>query len=186
MQTLIVENRADVDNAVAACIFQTDLGWFGLRGTENGLTALTFGHAGRTDVVRVLRQDAEEGDLPRWMEHAVELLQQFSRGESVDLTEIPLDISHRTPFERRVREQLARIGYGQTISYGELAAAAGKPGAARAVGTVMSKNPVPLVIPCHRVLAAGGKLGGYSAPSGLAMKRRLLDMESLACGQSRE
>jgi methylated-DNA-[protein]-cysteine S-methyltransferase len=76
-----------------------------------------------------------------------------------------------------VRDQLRRIGYAKSISYGELASLAGAPGAARAVGNIMAKNPLPLVIPCHRVLAAGGRIGGFSAPAGTEMKRHLLRME---------
>ena len=76
-------------------------------------------------------------------------------------------------------EACQRIPRGETLSYGELAAKVGNPGAARAVGTVMSSNPLPLVIPCHRVLGAGGCLGGYSARQGVAMKRRLLEMEGV-------
>ncbi len=71
-----------------------------------------------------------------------------------------------------------RIPWGQTRSYAQLAAVAGRPGAARAVGSVMAKNRVPLVVPCHRVIASSGQLGGYSAPQGLSLKRRLLAMES--------
>ena len=121
---------------------------------------------------------AVDRETPWWVDHAVNILQQYAAGEPVNLNEVPLDLAGATPFEKRVREQLARIGYGQTISYGELAMQSGSPGAARAVGSVMARNPVPLLIACHRVLGAGGKLGGYSAPSGLEMKKRLLKMEN--------
>ncbi|HWL09805.1 MAG TPA: methylated-DNA--[protein]-cysteine S-methyltransferase [Planctomicrobium sp.] len=160
-------------------VFKTDLGWVGFIGTEQGLVSLTFGQGSRQETLDTLKAvSVSRTGLPDWMDDARELLTAYARGESVDISQIPLNITHRTPFEKRVREQLLRIGYGQTISYGELAAAAGKPRAARAVGTVMSRNPIPLVIPCHRVLGAQGKLGGYSAPSGLEMKRRLLQLES--------
>ncbi|UCD24415.1 MAG: methylated-DNA--[protein]-cysteine S-methyltransferase [Gemmatimonadota bacterium] len=82
-------------------------------------------------------------------------------------------------FYRRVWHELGRIPYGHTISYGELARRVGKPKAARAVGTANGKNPIPIVIPCHRVVAAGGKLGGYGG--GLPLKRRLLDLEAAHC-----
>ena len=87
---------------------------------------------------------------------------------------LPL-VEPRSAFERRVREAMLRIPYGETASYGELAAAIGSPGAARAVGTVCARNPVPIVVPCHRVLGAGGRIGGYLG--GTDMKRWLLDFE---------
>jgi methylated-DNA-[protein]-cysteine S-methyltransferase len=81
----------------------------------------------------------------------------------------------RFAFRRRVLGELAKVRFGHTLSYGELARRAGSPGAARAVGGVMAKNPIPLVVPCHRVLAAGGKIGGFTG--GLGLKRALLDLE---------
>jgi methylated-DNA-[protein]-cysteine S-methyltransferase len=159
-------------------VFPSELGWIGLTGNKMGLTQLAFGYENGDDVpVAAKLTTSADPKLPRWMEAAVSLLKAYAAGEPVDLGEIPLAIEHRTPFEKRVREQLRRIGYGKTISYGALAIAAGAPGAARAVGNIMAKNPLPLVIPCHRVLAAGGRLGGFSAPAGTEMKRHLLRME---------
>jgi methylated-DNA-[protein]-cysteine S-methyltransferase len=89
--------------------------------------------------------------------------------------ETRLDWSLVTGFPRRVLGELAKVRFGHTLSYGELARRAGSPGAARAVGGVMAKNPIPLVVPCHRVLAAGGKIGGFTG--GLGLKRALLDLE---------
>jgi methylated-DNA-[protein]-cysteine S-methyltransferase len=92
--------------------------------------------------------------------------------------ETPLDWSlaqARGAFPRRVLGELAKVRFGHTLSYGELASRAGSPGAARAVGGVMAKNPIPLVVPCHRVLAAGGKIGGFTG--GLGLKRALLKLE---------
>lgn len=87
----------------------------------------------------------------------------------------PLGLPGSTPFARRVYGEVARIPYGQVRTYGEIADAAGRPGAARAVGTLMSKNPLCLGVPCHRVVAAGGRLGGFSG--GLDRKRHLLALE---------
>jgi methylated-DNA-[protein]-cysteine S-methyltransferase len=77
--------------------------------------------------------------------------------------------------------QLARkIGYGRTVAYGELAARAGNSRAARAIGAVMASNPLPIIVPCHRVVASGGAIGGFSAPHGIELKKRLLEMEATA------
>jgi methylated-DNA-[protein]-cysteine S-methyltransferase len=84
-------------------------------------------------------------------------------------------------FRRRILGELAKVRFGHTLSYGELARRAGSPGAARAVGGVMAKNPIPLVVPCHRVLAAGGKIGGFTG--GLGLKRALLDLEKRGLGR---
>jgi methylated-DNA-[protein]-cysteine S-methyltransferase len=102
---------------------------------------------------------------------------RFFAGEPQALDHVPVDLSSvDNEFQRQVLTTLRkRVGPGKTISYGELAEAVGHPGAARAVGTVMAQNPVPIVVPCHRVLAAGGKLGGYGG--GLEMKHGLLQLE---------
>ncbi len=92
--------------------------------------------------------------------------------------EVKLDLSALTPFQRRVLERCARIGYGRTKTYGQLAREIDRPAAARAVGGALGRNPVPLVIPCHRVVAGNGSLGGFSAEQGVKLKRRLLDLES--------
>jgi methylated-DNA-[protein]-cysteine S-methyltransferase len=89
---------------------------------------------------------------------------------------VPLDFGTVTPFTRVVYEVVRRIPRGRTMTYGEVARKAGRPGAARAVGTVMGRNRLCLFIPCHRVVGAAGP-GGFSAPGGLALKRRLLELE---------
>lgn len=91
---------------------------------------------------------------------------------------VRLDLSALTPFQRRVLARCARIGYGRTKTYGQLAREIGRPAVARAVGGALGRNPVPLVIPCHRVVAGNGSLGGFSAEQGVKLKRRLLDLES--------
>jgi methylated-DNA-[protein]-cysteine S-methyltransferase len=95
----------------------------------------------------------------------------------VRLDDLALDLRSCTPFQRQVLRIVQTIPPGQTWSYADVARAAGKPGAARAVGQVMARNPVPLFVPCHRVVASGGGLGGFSAPGGLNTKRELLELE---------
>jgi methylated-DNA-[protein]-cysteine S-methyltransferase len=121
--------------------------------------------------------EGQLGDVPGLIGDTIGRMRRFAEGEPVDFCDVPLALDHLTPFARRVVGACRRIGWGQVSTYGELAAACRSPGAARAVGSVMAKNCYPLIVPCHRVLASGGALGGYSAPDGLRMKRRLLAME---------
>ncbi len=107
-------------------------------------------------------------------------LQAFAQGAPDDFLDLNLDVSELTDFQRRVVHYCRRIPAGKVLTYGQLAQKAGSPGAARAVGQVMSGNRWPLVVPCHRVIGAAGSLGGYSAPEGLAVKQRLLMREGVA------
>lgn len=108
-----------------------------------------------------------------------ELIMQFDdyfSGERHNI-DFPLDLISMTPFGKKVLTALSKVGYGKTLSYGDLALLSGSPRASRAVGTVMSKNPLPIVIPCHRVISASGKIGGYT--SGLYKKRLLMTLEGI-------
>jgi methylated-DNA-[protein]-cysteine S-methyltransferase len=107
------------------------------------------------------------------MEGIVQLLQ----GEAIDLAAVALDMAGVPSFDRRVYEVARTIAPGVTLSYGDIAARLSAPGEARAVGQALGQNPFPLVVPCHRVLAAGGKVGGFSANGGIATKLRLLSIE---------
>lgn len=106
-----------------------------------------------------------------------ELLQQYFTGGPSNFHQIEVDPVGWTEFSRRVYDSCRQIQPGETLSYKELARLAGNEKASRAVGTAMAKNRVAIVIPCHRVLASGGKLGGYSAPGGLQTKQFLLEWE---------
>ena len=112
----------------------------------------------------------------RLLNRAFKQLDEYFSGKR-QLFDLPLQ-SASTRFQQRVRDTLLCVGFGETVSYGELAQRVGMPGASRAVGSAMRTNPIPILVPCHRVLAAGGKIGGYS--SGLEIKRRLLNLEKYA------
>jgi methylated-DNA-[protein]-cysteine S-methyltransferase len=99
-------------------------------------------------------------------------------GEARDLSQIALDMGGVPEFDRRVYEMARTIAPGETLSYGDLATRLGDPAAAREVGQALGRNPFPVIVPCHRVVAAAGRLGGFSAPGGAATKRRLLAIES--------
>ena len=115
---------------------------------------------------------------PPFVQEAVAAMQALLRGEVVSLAAVPLAWSRVGAFERRVYEITQRLAPGETSTYGDVARALGDSSAARAVGVALGRNPWPLVVPCHRVLAAGGKLGGFSAPGGVATKERLLAIEA--------
>jgi methylated-DNA-[protein]-cysteine S-methyltransferase len=162
-------------------IFLSELGWMACVWRGKWLDSFTFGHRSRASAqAAVIRKyaDIEEVD-PADSEvcSLVERLQNFAAGEEDMFLDVPLNLKNVTRFQQRVIDHCRRIRPGQTLSYGELAEKAGSPRAARAVGTVMSKNRFPLIVPCHRVVASGGALGGYSAPDGLSMKRKLLARE---------
>lgn len=125
-----------------------------------------------------LHPDAQrdEGLLPGLQE---EIGLYFS-GEPMSFSSVVVDLGSMTRFQQRVLKACARIEYGRTVSYAELARRVGCPAGARAVGGALGRNPVPLVIPCHRVVASDGSLGGFSAEQGVGLKRLLLDMEARA------
>jgi methylated-DNA-[protein]-cysteine S-methyltransferase len=144
------------------------------------LVWLTFGHRSKRDAMESLPpSDAETGNEDdSQTQRVVKRLQAFAAGDCVALDGIKVDYGVVTDFQRKVLDACRAIPPGETLSYAELAVIAGAPGAARAVGNVMRTNRIPLVIPCHRVVGSGGSLGGYSAPDGLAMKRKLLEREA--------
>lgn len=163
----------------AVTSIESPLGELGLLAGEHGLMMLSLNGPLDSILPRVLRskRDTGKGRLNPW-----QVLEQ-AHGELVEYLlsarekfETPLDLSCGTEFQRAVWRRLQRVPFGRTVSYSELADAAGKPGAARAVGNAVGANPLPIFVPCHRVLAAGGKLGGFSG--GLWRKKQLLAIES--------
>jgi methylated-DNA-[protein]-cysteine S-methyltransferase len=109
-----------------------------------------------------------------------DLFDAYARGKVVSFDDLPINDRALTPFRRTVTVETRKIPYGQTLSYAELAQRAGSPQAFRAVGSTMANNRWAIVVPCHRVLASGGKIGGYSAPQGLRFKERLLAQEGIS------
>jgi methylated-DNA-[protein]-cysteine S-methyltransferase len=132
----------------------------------------------------VLRRwpDAHEEPPPPAAQHAVDGVVALLSGAAVDLSAVPLDMERVPAFERRVYEVARTIPPGQTLTYGEVAARLGDPGAAREVGQALGRNPFAVIVPCHRVVAAGGKTGGFSATGGVTTKLRLLEIERARMG----
>lgn len=162
--------------------FDTSVGWCAMLGRGEQLRALTFGHRNADAALAWLDSKlTADARLSRWNPQLAKRIVAVLDGESDSFSDVVVDLDHLTDFGRRVIRACRRIGWGETRTYGELASATGHAGAARAVGSVMAGNRTPLVIPCHRVVASGGGLGGFSAPQGIAMKRRLLTIESAVC-----
>ena len=120
---------------------------------------------------------AVEAPPPAPVKAAIDGVIALLNGENVDLSKVPLDMSSVPPFHRRVYELALKIPRGQTLTYGDIATRLGEPGSARAVGQALGANPFAPIVPCHRVLAAGAKHGGFSAPGGLTTKLRMLGIE---------
>jgi methylated-DNA-[protein]-cysteine S-methyltransferase len=125
---------------------------------------------------------AQESSPPRVVERAIGAVIRLLEGKSEDLTELELDLGALGEFEQRVLAITRGIPFGETRTYGEIASELGSPGAARAVGRALGVNPIPIVIPCHRVVAAAGRSGGFSAPGGAATKLKMLEIENASRG----
>lgn len=176
------------DRLVAAhgfALFDTAIGRCGVGWSERGVVAVQLPeaheHLTRKRLSRELA-DPREAIPPNYIQLAIEAIAALLRGEPIDLSTVALDLEDVPPFNRRVYEVARTIPPGSTLSYGEIAARLGEPQAARAVGQALGQNPIPIIVPCHRVLAAGRRMGGFSAPGGAATKFRLLAIEGAAAG----
>lgn len=161
-------------------IFDTAIGRCGISWRSDRAVAFALpGSSSETMAAHLTRRhpDAMPGDPPPLIHDAIDATRRLIEGERADLAFIAVELVDSSDFERRVYEALREVGPGETVTYGELAERVGSPGAARAVGMAMARNPIPVIIPCHRVLASGGRSGGFSAPGGVTTKFRLLQIE---------
>lgn len=166
--------------AASYTLFDTAIGRCGIAWRSGLVVSSALPGADDLATVRhLLRRfpKANEAEPDGVVAEAVDLVQRLLLGESVDLTSIAVDLEACPDFERRVYALLRAVPTGSTVTYGDLAARAGSPGAARAVGMAMGRNPVPIIVPCHRVLASSGRSGGFSAPGGVTTKFRILQIE---------
>ena len=124
---------------------------------------------------------AGAAEPPPWVATVVDDIRRYLAGEPVDFAAVAVDLSSLDPFRQKLYETMRSLAWGRTTTYGELAQKLGSTDweGARDVGEAMGRNPVPVVIPCHRVLAAGGKLGGFSAHGGAKTKAKLLALEGV-------
>ena len=164
-------------------LFQTAAGFCGLTWNEAGISRFQLPAPTEDEARRFLLRKiagAEPGRPNPEISAAIAAIIRYFAGEKMDFSEIALDLRDQDEFFSRIYAAARQIGWGETTTYGALARQLGAgPEAARDVGQAMAKNPVALIIPCHRVLAAGGKLGGFSAPGGSASKARMLELEGV-------
>lgn len=173
-------------DAVAYAVFETPIGACAIawRGSSDASNPAVFwfqlpeATASLTES-RIAEKSgaAKSMNPPPQIAALIENIRKHLAGEPQDFRDIAIDLSAAAPFARQVLETARQILAGRTVTYGELARSLGRPDAARAVGRIMGSNPVPVIIPCHRLVAAGGKSGGFLAPGRRATKAELLAIE---------
>ncbi len=164
-------------------IFETAAGFCAIAWSEVGVVRFELpAKTAESSEKRLLRREPEAtpGEPPAEISAAIAAATRYFAGEETDFSAVRLDLGDQDPVFTQIYEAARRIGWGRTTTYGALAKDIGAgPEVARDVGTAMAKNPVPLIVPCHRVLAAGGKVGGFSAAGGAATKIRMLELEGV-------
>ena len=165
------------------CIFETAGGYCGIAWSQSGITRFQLPTKAAKSTEQLLLKrlpSAVNAHPPASVAETIEAVKRYFAGETVDFSAVTLDLSNQDEFFREIYAAARRVGWGKTTTYGALAKDLGRgPEAARDVGQAMAKNPVALIIPCHRVLAAGGKIGGFSAPGGSNSKARMLELEGV-------
>ncbi len=166
-----------MEKAYAYGLWRSPIGWFGLVAGNGSLLEIFSAPEVSEVLERIARRYPEaRADDTEVIADTIRQLDDYFHGRRRNF-DLPLAMDTLTPFTARVLRTLAAVPYGSTLTYGELAALAGFPRAARAVGRTMAVNPFPIVIPCHRVLGAGGSMTGYSGGEGIATKQWLLRLE---------
>jgi methylated-DNA-[protein]-cysteine S-methyltransferase len=162
-------------------LIDTTIGTFGLAWTETGVArvALPGPDRARTEVW-ISRDPAVPGFPDGLLADLPERIRRYAHGERISFSDVPLDLDDIPDFNVACFGELLKLGYGETTTYGAIARALGDVALSRAVGQAMGANPIPLLIPCHRVLAADGKTGGFSSPGGVTSKMQLLALEHAA------
>jgi methylated-DNA-[protein]-cysteine S-methyltransferase len=162
-------------------VFKTVAGWVGVLGSSAGLLRTTLPQPSECEVYPLLGNDLGRATpSPHHFEGLTRRFQAYFYGQRVDFPD-ELDLSGATPFQCSVWQAARLIPYGQTRSYAWLAGRVGNPGAPRAVGQALARNPLPIIIPCHRVLASNGRLGGFGG--GIGMKQFLLQLEGVSVAE---
>jgi methylated-DNA-[protein]-cysteine S-methyltransferase len=164
-------------------IFETAGGFCGIAWNEAGITRFQLPTSKSEGTERLLLRripGAERAEPTPHVAETIAAVKRYFEGETVDFSDVKLDLGEQDDFFKQIYAAARRIGWGHTTTYGSLAKELGAgPEAARDVGQAMARNPVALIIPCHRVLAAGNKIGGFSAPGGSNSKQRMLELEGV-------
>ncbi|QYG91950.1 methylated-DNA--[protein]-cysteine S-methyltransferase [Iamia sp. SCSIO 61187] len=166
-------------------LLPTAIGTCGIAWRDRVIVAVALPEADDDATERRIRRSVpgvERATPPAAVRDVLDRVGALLEGRPVDLADVAVEVHHETDFGRRVHEVVRAIPPGQTLTYGEVAARVGEPGAAQAVGRAMGSNPVPIIVPCHRVVGAGGRPVGFSAPGGVATKQRILRIEGAAAG----
>ena len=159
-------------------VFQTDMGWIAIVGGDNGIVRASLPEYSPESALELVRPEITESlHDPERLQFARVLLFAYCAGEPVDLSEVPIDIRDVSPFFRKAWEACRAIPFGETRSYQWLAEQAGNSRAARGAGQAMARNKLALLVPCHRVIASSGDLGGFGG-AGLSLKSKLIYLEA--------
>jgi methylated-DNA-[protein]-cysteine S-methyltransferase len=161
-------------------LFETPIGTCGISWSARGIAGLQLPEAtAEATRARLGRRwpDAVESKPPPGVGRAIERVLVLLKSGKADLADIPLDLEAAPEFHRRVYEVARTIPPGRTMTYGEIAKRLGVPHESREVGQALGRNPIAIIVPCHRVLGADGKMGGFSANGGVSTKRRMLEIE---------
>ena len=159
-------------------IFKTKWGYFGLAGTESAICRTYLPEPTLAGIKRRLLENWPGVDFDAdFFKVLQEQITGYFEGARIDFRRIPVSLEDLSVFSRSILTACRKVEAGQTITYSELAKKAGRPAASRAVGTILARNPLPLIIPCHRVIRTDGTMGGFTAPGGIALKKKMLELE---------
>lgn len=176
----VVERPAEASARMQYCLFDTPIGRCGLAWSARGVRKLQLPERDAATTEKRLRvRGVEARKAPTQIEQVIADIQSYTSGRRIDFSGVALDLAGTDAFEQSVYAAARRIPWGGTITYGELALQIGAPQAARAVGRALARNPVPIIVPCHRILAKGQRVGGFSAYGGVFTKQHLLALEGV-------
>lgn len=174
-------------SSIGYTLFDTAVGRCGIAWSERGISAIMLPESDdEATRKRLLRRvgSAPETSSPANIQQAIAAIRSLLEGERIDLSTIAVDLEGMPDFNLQVYDIARKIPAGETLTYGDIAKRLGDVQLSRAVGQAMGQNPVPIVVPCHRVVAAGGKTGGFSAPGGSRTKLKILAIERAKVGNA--
>ncbi len=170
-----------LENIFKYAIFLTAWGWAGFVFDRKGLLIFVLPEEKKEDVLFHIKKELKCNNLfedNRGCENLIQKVKEYYTGKKVDFTDYQLSLDSYTNFKKEILQTVKKIPYGEIRSYKEAAEAAGYPRAYRAVGSAMRNNPLPLVVPCHRVIKNDGSLGGFSGQKDNPLKKKMIDLES--------